>query len=151
MVNSNLNQTVNLDNRDELGQVAISFNEIASALLKTRAELEQKVEERTAELSRTNERLNAEIAERQQAEKTLNRYAGRLEVLHKIDRAILAAHSPQEIARTALGHLRQLVPCQRAGLTLLNFESNEAVILAVDAENETQLKAGGCFPFTRNQ
>lgn len=33
MVNGNMTERVNLDNRDELGQVAISFNQIANALV----------------------------------------------------------------------------------------------------------------------
>ncbi|MBE7554089.1 MAG: GAF domain-containing protein [Anaerolineales bacterium] len=87
-----------------------------------------------------------DVTERQQAEKALNRYAGRLEVLHEIDRAILAAHSPQEIAQTALRHIRRLVPCRRTALVLLDSETNEVVYLSVEVENETQVKAGIHLP-----
>jgi len=71
--------------------------------------------------------------------------------LHELDRAILAAHSPEEIAQTALRHIRRLVPCQRAGLMLLDFETNEIVSLSVEVETETQLKAGSRLPVERYQ
>ena len=60
---------------DELGQLGDSFNAMAeriqqqsSALQHAREVLEQRVQERTAELTRTAERLQAEVAERQRAE-----------------------------------------------------------------------------------
>lgn len=45
---------------------------------------------------------------------TLQRYAERLQVLHEIDRAILAAQSPEAIALTAIQQIRRLIPCQRS-------------------------------------
>jgi nitrate/nitrite-specific signal transduction histidine kinase len=76
MAGGRMNPVVEFDNKDELGQVTFAFNKIASALIKARTELEQKVEERTVELSRTNEQLKVEIVERKHAEAALNGYAG---------------------------------------------------------------------------
>jgi PAS domain S-box-containing protein len=60
--------------RDELGKLSLGFNTMAerigaqaSALEKARDELELRVEERTAELTHTTERLRVEIAERERA------------------------------------------------------------------------------------
>ena len=60
---------------DELGQLGNSFNAMAerieqqsNALQHAREVLEQRVRERTAELTRTAERLQAEVVERQRAE-----------------------------------------------------------------------------------
>jgi PAS domain S-box-containing protein len=55
----------------------------AETLLKrARDELEAKVQERTADLSRSNEQLQTEIAERKRAEETLRRQANLLEQTH---------------------------------------------------------------------
>jgi PAS domain S-box-containing protein len=69
---------VDIDSRDEMGQLASAFNQMISDLSEFQAqiskhtcELELKVEERTAELQATNEQLQIDIAERMRAEKAL--------------------------------------------------------------------------------
>jgi signal transduction histidine kinase len=64
----------------------------------------------------------------------LRRYAKRLETLHEVDRAVLAARSPQETAEVSLDRVWQLVPCTGAGIVLLDFEAGEAVLFAVRAD-----------------
>lgn len=64
--------------------------------------------------------VQRDITEREQAEQAMRRYAQRLETLHEIDRGILAAQSPEEIAEAALEHLQYLVPCQQASIVLFN-------------------------------
>ncbi|HAV65268.1 MAG TPA: hypothetical protein DCY13_23210 [Verrucomicrobiales bacterium] len=93
------------------------------ALAEQKHLLEQRVQERTAELSRANAALQHEIATRQ-------RYAERLQGLREIDRAILAARSPEEIAEAALRRLDPLLPCEHAGVVELNPESGRATVLA---------------------
>jgi PAS domain S-box-containing protein len=89
----------------------------------------------------------ATALERKRTEEALQRYVLRLEFLQKIDRVILAAQSPQEIADAALRHVLQLlVPCQRASVALFDFETDEAVLLAVSAEGETRLGPGEHIP-----
>jgi PAS domain S-box-containing protein len=53
-----------------------------TSLQRARDELEAKVEERTADLSQSNEQLRTEIAERNRAEETLRRQANLLEQTH---------------------------------------------------------------------
>jgi PAS domain S-box-containing protein len=85
--------------------------------------------------------------ERKRVEEALQRYVLRLEFLQKIDRVIMAAQSPQEIANAALRHILQLlVPCQRASVALFDFETDEAVLLAVSAEGDTHLSPGEHIP-----
>lgn len=71
-----------------------------------------------------------DITERKHAEERLHRVAERLTMLHDMDQAILAARSPAEIGRAALGRLRRMVPCQRCTVMLFDFESREAQLLA---------------------
>ena len=76
----------------------------------------------------------------------MRRYAERLEALHLITRAILAASSPEDVARGALYHVRQLLHCRRASVVIFDPEAKEASILAVSAEGEAELKEGLRFP-----
>ncbi|MDI6793446.1 MAG: PAS domain S-box protein [bacterium] len=69
-----LSQRVELKTRDEMGELADSFNKMAEDLSKTlvsRDSLEKQVEERTAELSISNRLLKEEVAERKQAQEAL--------------------------------------------------------------------------------
>jgi PAS domain S-box-containing protein len=83
-----------------------------------------------------------DITERKRAEEALRRYADRLQVLHDLDQAIVAAHSVEEIAEAALRHVRQLVPCLQASVTVFDFEADEMSLLAADADSEIQLGKG---------
>ena len=58
---------------DEVESLASSFNQMTEALQKAHAELELRVEERTAELSNANVRLMHEITQRRQTEQELVR------------------------------------------------------------------------------
>lgn len=78
----------------------------------------------------------------------LRQYARRLEVQHEIDSAILAAQSATEIARVTLRQLRQLVPFDRASVTLFNFDSEEIYILAVEPESAGGPPAGEHRPLS---
>lgn len=100
------------------------------ALHRAHDELEQRVQERTAELLTIKEALEAEVAERQRAEDAFRQYAQRLEILHEIDRAILAAQSPEAIAQGALAHIRVLVPCWRVGISLFDWKTQQGVVFA---------------------
>jgi PAS domain S-box-containing protein len=71
-----------------------------------------------------------DITERKRAEERLRRSAERLAMLHDMDQAILAARSPAEIGRAALGRLRRMVPCQRCSVVLFDFPRREARLLA---------------------
>jgi signal transduction histidine kinase len=73
-------------------------------------------------------------------------HADRLRVLHEIDRAILIARSPDEIAQIVLRHIRRLVPCRRATVSVFDFAANEILTLAIDVDTETKMKAGRRTP-----
>jgi len=71
-----------------------------------------------------------DITERKRTEDQLRRSADRLTMLHDMDQAVLAAQSPAEVGRAALGRVRRLVPCQRCTVVLFDFENRQAELLA---------------------
>jgi PAS domain S-box-containing protein len=71
-----------------------------------------------------------DITERKRAEEQLRRSADRLAMLHDMDQAIVAAQSPAEIGRAALGRMRRIVPCQRCTVILFDFQRREAQVIA---------------------
>jgi signal transduction histidine kinase len=67
-------------------------------------------------------------------------YAERLEILHEIDRAILEARSPGEIAEAALHHVRRLVPCLGGAVVILHLERDEAIVLVAEVSDELKVR-----------
>lgn len=96
---------------------------VREMLAEQKGMLEQRVAQRTAELSQANAALRGEISRRQ-------RYSERLEAMHQIDTAILAAGSPRMIAEAALRHLQPLLPCGHACVLELDSELGRGRILA---------------------
>ena len=104
------------------------------ALREARDRLEENVEARTAELAEANETLRVQ--------------AKRLEILQDIDRAILAAQSPQEIAEAVLQRIPQLMPCMRASVALFDWEDETGEVLAMYQEGASQLDRGVILPLS---
>ncbi|HZA97773.1 MAG TPA: GAF domain-containing protein, partial [Gemmatimonadales bacterium] len=71
-----------------------------------------------------------DITERKRTEEQLRRSADRLTMLHDMDQAILAAQSPAEVGRAAMGRIRRMVPCQRCTVVLFDFETGQAELIA---------------------
>ncbi len=87
-----------------------------------------------------------DITARKQAEQTLQQHAHRLELLSEIDRASLTAQPMEEIARSALVSLRELIPCRRASVTLFEpSPSSTVTILAVEGTESTPVPPGTTF------
>jgi PAS domain S-box-containing protein len=62
--------------------------------------------------------------------------AERLANLRRIDKAILAAKSPKEIAQVALSHLRQMVSCAYASVVLFDRQAQAANVLASQSDSD---------------
>lgn len=84
-------------------------------------------------------RVRQELVERKQTEAALQHSTAQLEILHEIDRSLLAARSLQEIADDALIRVRRLIPCPRASLTFFDMEKREASFLAASFIEPIQL------------
>ncbi len=87
-----------------------------------------------------------DVSDRKLAQEQLRLSAERLGLLHDIDQAILSGQPSETIAAVTLQRLRQLVPCRRTGVVLLNFVNKEATLLAIDVGGETLLTPGLCGP-----
>ncbi|MFH1868440.1 MAG: PAS domain S-box protein, partial [Candidatus Omnitrophota bacterium] len=66
-----LNTGIDLSSSDEIGDLAVSFRNMAEELKKHRSHLEELVSKRTADLVRVNKELECEITEHKEAEKAL--------------------------------------------------------------------------------
>jgi signal transduction histidine kinase len=67
--------------------------------------------------------------------------------MHEIDRSILTTQSPETSSQSVVNHLRKLLPCERASVTLLDFESQKVIIIAVASDEETgELSRGKHIP-----
>ena len=73
---------------------------------------------------------------------TFRQHLERLRILREMDRAILEAHSLEEIARVALQQLRRLVPCRRTSVAVFDPEAAEVTLIAVDTHGDTEAGAG---------
>jgi signal transduction histidine kinase len=72
--------------------------------------------------------------------------ARRLRTLHEIDRGILAAESVQAIAVGALSRMRDLVPCERVSIGILDWEEHEAVVFAAEVDSDKIDTTGKHYP-----
>lgn len=72
-------------------------------------------------------------------EAALQRYTARLEAMTELQRAILSARSPEDIAYAALARLRQLLPFCHAQVILQTAEPRSCQVLAADANGSTHL------------
>ncbi|MFP4396073.1 MAG: PAS domain S-box protein, partial [Anaerolineales bacterium] len=70
-----------------------------------------------------------DITDRKLVQRTLRRYAERLEILHRTDRAILSALSAKEIATTVLPYLREVRRGVQIAITEFDFEAKEMILL----------------------
>ena len=72
-----------------------------------------------------------DITERARVERDLQHNLKRLEALHALDRAILAAQSREAIAAIGLHYLGELMPFWGATVMAFDDEANEAVVLGL--------------------
>ncbi|MFN8384137.1 MAG: GAF domain-containing protein [Anaerolineales bacterium] len=88
-------------------------------------------------------------AEHRLAEEKIEKQNERLTILRKIDVAILSADSLENIVSAALDHIRELIDCRRANVTLIDRITNELVIFEVSTVGETSIPAGRRLPLAQ--
>lgn len=83
-----------------------------------------------------------DISERKAAEAEIRRSAERLEILHQIDRAILASASIDEVVGSALERIHDLVGAERAAFVWFDLDERVGVYLGAIEESDVGLPAG---------
>jgi signal transduction histidine kinase/CheY-like chemotaxis protein/HAMP domain-containing protein/HPt (histidine-containing phosphotransfer) domain-containing protein len=130
----NLEIRAQIDSADELGQLADSFNAMAARINALVDTLEQRVEERTADLTeaniqlqRANEALAREIAERMRAEEERERLlvaergqARRQAALFRLSAELAAALDEAEVCQRVVDGLRDTLGYDTVGLFLVD-------------------------------
>lgn len=132
-----------IENRELVARVhsLVRIQQAELALRRAQGELEQRVRERTEELTQANAALQA-AAERQR------RYAERLKILRSIDQAILEVQAPTMIAEVALSGLHRLLPLGQASVVELTSGHERAIVLATYNQGVAQ---GGSWALTEEQ
>ena len=78
---------------------------------------------------------------RLQAETFVEQYARRMEIMHAIDRGIVAADSTEELVNGVLKHLRRLIPCQHISVDTVDWAKHKTIIFAADFARPSALSA----------
>jgi signal transduction histidine kinase/ActR/RegA family two-component response regulator len=127
---------------DELGRLGASFNAMAEriegqarALQKARAELEVRVQERTAELVLTTKELEAENAERKRAEQKLAAQLARLDLLNHITRAIAERQDLQSIFQVVIRSVEESLPVDFCCVCLYDPVANVVTVTSVGVQS----------------
>ncbi len=84
----------------------------------------------------------SDISQRKRDEEALKRYNHRLEALHAIDRAILAAQSGETIAGLALQYFLQQVSIPGVSIVAFDFEAREAKVFVAEGNDEDPFPIG---------
>lgn len=97
----------------------------------------------TVVMQRRREEVNrAHRAELERAQEALARQAERLQIMHEIDRAIIAAAAPQAIAGAVIRPLRELLGVPRAIVNLFDLAAGEVEWLAAAGRRRTRSGPG---------
>jgi PAS domain S-box-containing protein len=87
-----------------------------------------------------------DVTDLKQAQHRLARYAERLNLLHEIDKAVIAAETPVAFVEPAIRRLRDLLGVPRAIVSLFDLEKNEAEWLVAVGRRRTRTQPGLRFP-----
>jgi len=111
--------------RDEIGKLTDAFNQLLAS-----------IEERDRALRDANDSLRQEIAERKSAEERAQSQLTRLELLHRITRAISERQDLKSIFQVAIRTLEEHLPLDFAGICLYEQEKNVVKMVGVGVQNE---------------
>lgn len=126
----------------ELKVEMIGRTKAQEALRALHGELEVRVQERTADLAKSNEALRTEIAERKQTQEMAQVNLERIRALHDIDTAITSTLDLHAVLNVLLEKIDKLVPLGAViSVRLLNGERGELAPAACRNIDESEWRA----------
>lgn len=135
-----------LDEAGEVSTVAVYSREITDQklmerqLLKTHVELETLVEERTAELLRSNQALRSGIAERRKAENDLAGELRKFRTLYDLAVALTAEHSLDKNLSLVVEHSRRLLSADTSYIALRDQKEGDVYMHTLTGINTETFK-----------
>ncbi|QIB64843.1 bifunctional diguanylate cyclase/phosphodiesterase [Kineobactrum salinum] len=126
-----------LKQRATIEREAARMHERNEQLTRYRQELEDTVTLRTSELSTANERLEQELRERKQAEKTLREHDAMLSAVTRSAGLLLSTHQHEEAINAVLELIGQTVSVARVQLLSLKPDPQGRILAHIDNEWHT--------------
>lgn len=137
VASGDLSVSVYVSTSNELGRLAGAFNRMVvnvrqaqEQLRRNESRLGELVEQRTAELQTTNQKLAQELAEHTETEAALIRALDLTEILYVASRTLINIESLPDLLQSVVDNIAEALPAYRVTLITLDMENREITHIA---------------------
>lgn len=141
---------------DVTGSVIVTFRDVTERVLAKREiqaahdNLEQRVTERTVELSQTNSKLEQEITERQRAEESEHQQRTVAEILHGITLALTRTLDLNTMLESVLSYIKRVVPFESAYILMRDGDSDVVQVVYPPFDTDDGLANFANYPIVQH-